>query len=349
MRSLACFAFTALLPLGSALAATPGVIDHQRVLPHEEAEARYEAPYKHMATGHLGHFQEDEGRHPWPYDLLSIGHTMASFQSYGWGEPYFHHGLDIRGDAGTPVLAAVGGKVVNVGNYNGGSRYYWEVAILDAEGFLWQYHHVDHESIPQEVKDAFASGGEVPAGQLVGEIVDWPASTYGEIYHHVHLNVIGADGTYLNPFHFMEKLPDESPPEIDAIALLANGKVQQGNSIQGPYSLALEVRDLVLHDKFTVPPYHIEYQVDGGEPVVMWTFDELPGKDSRTAFVEEFYVPSATCGNYRCRQHTLDLGFLKEGSRVFPNTPGSHEVTVTVRDYVGNQDQASFTWEVLPE
>ena len=94
------------------------------------AELQYVPEYTDEAFG-TNTIDTNRSRHSWPFEALSIGHSMASFQSYSWGQAYFHHGIDIRGDEETPIYAAVGGKVVNVANYYKGSRYYWEVAILD--------------------------------------------------------------------------------------------------------------------------------------------------------------------------------------------------------------------------
>ena len=130
-------------------------------------------------------------RSPWPFDILSIGHTMSSYQLYSssLGSAYFHHGLDIRGNTGTPVLSSTSGKVVNIENYAGGPLY-WEVAILDDNGFLWQYHHVDKDSITQKMRDSYKWGERIEAGEKIGEIVDWPVYTGGEQYSHVHLNIL---------------------------------------------------------------------------------------------------------------------------------------------------------------
>ena len=51
--------------------------------------------------------------------LLSIGHTSASYQNYSgdYRQAYFHHGLDIRANAGQEVFASAGGKVVNIEDY----------------------------------------------------------------------------------------------------------------------------------------------------------------------------------------------------------------------------------------
>ena len=330
------------LALSLALALGLGA---QEIHQHDDAEARYTPEYASLATGQAADLPAlEEARAPWPFEALSIGHTMASYQRYGW-QPYFHHGIDIRGDEGTEVRAAVGGQVVNVGNYNGGSRYYWEVAILDAEGFLWQYHHVDHTTIPQAVKDAFEQGGSVPAGELLGEIVDWPATTFGEVYTHVHLNVLGADGVYLNPLRFLEDLGDDAGPRIVDVGLLDADRSVSAAATPG-YGLWVEVADLIRHDQFTVPPYHLEVQVDGGETQVVWTFDRLPGGASRTDFIDDFYVPGETCGNYQCRRAVIDLGFQLEGRRTFPTEAGRHHAVVRVRDLAGHSAVRGFSWIV---
>ncbi len=314
----------------------------------EDAEANFQPKYLDLATGTAeSAFGESSVRSEWPFPVDSIGHTMASYQRYGGSPAYFHHGLDIRGDAGTPILASAGGKVVNIENYHGGSYLYWEIAILDDRGFLWQYHHVDHLTIPQEVKDAFAAGERVEAGQFLGGIVEWPVDTFGETYHHVHLNVLGAGGVYQNPFDFLKRLPDNQAPTIQELGLLNPQKQPiQGNEVTGEYSIYLKARDLILHDQFFVPPHSIQYQIDDQAPVTFWKFHELPGKASRFEYVHDFYVPRKTCGNYSCRSSMVDLGFQVEGTCPFPKTPGSHLIKVVVRDYLGNQAEAQMQWTV---
>src|SRR6478609_8631666 len=88
---------------------------------------------------------ESQGHHPWPFPLLSIGHNMQSYQNYG-GSAYWHDGLDIRSVVDQPIYSAAGGKIVNVENYQPGNPMYWEIAILDDEGFVWKYHHVNRQS-----------------------------------------------------------------------------------------------------------------------------------------------------------------------------------------------------------
>jgi len=291
--------------------------------------------------------------HPWPFAPLSIGHTNASYQHYT-GFPYFHHGLDIRGNAGTPVLASAGGKVTNIENYIGGNPAYWEVAILDDEGYLWQYHHVEKTSIPSNVWNAWRSGGRVEAGTKLGEIFQWGVYSFGERYDHVHLNVMAVGGTYMSPFLFLESLPDQSAPAVVAAGVLVNGKAHDGANVKGDYSLYATIHDLILHTKYVVPPHRVEIAIDNGAPELVWDFRDIPGKSSIESYVEDFFVPDMTCGDYDCRRLTIDLAFAAPDTgassppyrRKFPATPGPHAAVVRAFDFEGNSVSKTIEWTV---
>jgi hypothetical protein len=307
-------------------------------------EADWDPAYKDLATGVLTK-SEPGGTYDWPVNILSIGHTMASYQYYG-GAPYFHHGLDIRADAGTDVIAAVGGKVVNIENYSPGNAAYWEIAILDPNGFLWQYHHIEHDSIPRAIHDAFRNETEIATGTKLGEVFFWGVDTFGERYHHIHLNVLGANREYLNPFAFLKPLADERSPQIVQIGALKNRRAVNGNTVTAPYSLYATIHDLILHERFVVPPNRVAIKVDGGEWQTVWKFDTLPGGSSNEEYVSDFFVPSLTCGNYDCRKLTIDLGFVADDLRAFPQTRGLHHLEVEAEDYAGNKTTGTYDWTV---
>lgn len=316
---------------------------------HEDAERDHSPKYLSLATGSLSQRRITDGNHryPWPVELKSIGHTMASYQRYGsLNEAYFHHGLDIRADDGADVRASVGGKVVNVENYNFGNPAYWEVAILDDEGFLWQYHHIERSSIPKEVMDAFKNKTSIPAGTLIGKVYYWMVVTFGERYHHIHLNVLGKNKEYLNPFEFLEPLEDTAGPEIKEIALLQNGKKLTGGDVSGKYSIVAEIHDLILHDKFVVPPNEVAVSIDGQKEFTVWKFDTLPGGEDKKKFANSFFEPNLVCGDYECRKPVIDLGFSKTPQQVFPMGRGSHELELRTRDYQGNEATQRFSWTV---
>jgi murein DD-endopeptidase MepM/ murein hydrolase activator NlpD len=309
------------------------------------AEKNYRPAYVNQAFGdRLNSLAE---KHPWPVRILSIGHSTASYQNYG-GEAYFHHGLDIRADAGSDVRASAGGVVVNIENYMPGNPAYWEVAILDDQGFIWQYHHVDRNSIPQEIWTAFRNKTRIEAGTKIGEVYYWTVTTYGEVYHHVHLNILARGGAYRNPFDFLQPLPDTAAPKFLDVGLMKNGYAQNPTlPISGRYGVYATVHDLILHDKFVVPPHKITYQLDDDpRERLVWEFSTLPGETSNTQFVDEFFVPSMTCGNYDCRKLTVNIGFATEGQRWLSNVPGEHRIVIHASDVAGNRTSQEFKWQV---
>ena len=205
----------------------------------------------------------------WPFDidLESIGWSMQSYQDYG-GTPYFHHGTDMRLIYGTPVFNRSGGQVVNIENYNPGWDLYWEVAVLDPDGYLWQYHHIDVDTIPQNVWDAWYAyqvdprSGYILPDTHIGNIVYWTAYDF----HHIHLNIIAAGGNYVNGFEFHVPLPDTDVPEIQDIGLLQNGGSSTATPSKAITASTCAPRDLILGDAnfYYLPPWRIAFTVDGG-------------------------------------------------------------------------------------
>jgi len=317
----------------------------------DDAERDYVSRSRHLATGVLRNL-EDLPQYPWHHSpLQSIGHIIASYQNYS-NDPYFHHGIDSRAPDGTDVFTHSGGQIVNIENYQPGNALYWEVALIDPDGFLWEYHHIDQSSIPQYIWDKFdeylddpINGGFVPEGTKLGEIVYWTVVTFGERFHHIHLNMYDANG-YINPFAVHAPLPDTQAPEIQAIGIRQNGSNLTGNTVTGPYTLYVRARDLNMHTAFYLPPNYTGFSIDGGPEQVVWEFNNLPGGFDNEAYVSEFFV-SPTCGNYSCRDFYIDLGFDPGPDYAFPTDGGEHTIEVTVKDYVGNTDTASFTYTVM--
>ncbi len=320
----------------------------------EEIEAKYQAEEVHLATGDPG---AEHAVYDWPFALESMGHAIQSYQYYG-GSPYFHHGLDIMAPSGMNVSTRSGGQIVNIENYQPGNSLYWEVAVLDPEGYLWQYHHIDEPSIPQYIWDKYyeyladpINGGFVEPGAFIGEIIWWPVGYPGapSNFHHIHLNILGEGGVYLNGLEFHIPLVDPDAPEIYDIGLLVNGQIYPGDEVEGPYSLYVQTRDLLMSELYWLPPYDVTFSVDGGPETSVWRFDDLPGGDDRYAYVTDYFVVPPTCGDYNCNDFWIDLGFIPDDQREFPSTPGSHTVEVKSYDYAGNITAGSFTWTVLSD
>ena len=293
----------------------------------------------------------------WPFDVVQMGHVIQSYQNYssGTSAAYFHHGIDMISPNGTDVFTRSGGQVVNVENYTPGSALYWEVAILDSQGYVWQYHHLDNATIPQSIRDAWAAykanpatGGYVPANTYIGDIVYWTVTSFGYRFNHIHLNILAAGDVYLNPLEFLNPMADTQSPEIQAIGLLNGDTVVSGNTVSGSYGLYVQARDLWKSTVFYLPPYKTEFSLDGGSWTTVWEFKNLPGGANDQTFVNDFFVPGYTKGDYSNRVFYIDLGFTQSGQRAFPTTAGAHTINVRVWDYNGNSTTQSFTWNVVP-
>ncbi len=292
--------------------------------------------------------QLDDNRdynYDWPFEHNGIGHSISSYQNYGYSNSsaYFHHGIDIMGRGNQVVRSSTAGKIVNIENYYPNDLY-WEVAVLDTEGFLWQYHHIHKSSITAEVREAYNSGREIEAGMILGEIVPWPVSSFGEIFHHVHLNVLDGNGHYVNPLIFLRPLEDLEAPQIVAVGLIKNGRVYKKQKVTTPYSLYLKSNDLMLHSKYKIPPYMVQYSIDGGEFKTVWRFDNLPGGGDNEQYVNDYYLPNLTSGNYSRREFLIDLAY--GDPQMIPSTVGTHQVEVVAYDFSGNSRAATFNWEV---
>lgn len=286
----------------------------------------------------------------WPYSPLSIGHSMQSYQKYGFSSPYWHDGLDIRGNANEAVYATVAGKVVNIENYYPGDPLYWEVAILDDSGFVWKFHHVDSKSIPEKIKEAYKTGARIKQGEHIGNITPWPVTTYGERYNHIHLLVVDGKGRYVNPFRLLPKLADTSVPVIKKIGLFdSNRKLLNTDRVSGKHGIYVNASDTVLHNKFVLTPYMISYRLDNGDEKTVWKFDYLPSVDNDKDYITDFYL-DGTCGNYRCRDFFINLNFNPQSSTKatnFLNLPkGQHQVEVIVRDFLGNHSSKTYQYSV---
>ena len=299
-------------------------------------------------------------RYAWPFAIEQVGHLDSSYQLYSsyLDDAYFHHGIDILAEDGTPVHTPVAGQVVNVENYISGSDLYWEVAILDPEGYVWQYHHLDNNSIPPAINAAYeaykadhVSGGVIPANSLLGNIVNWPVWSFGYYFHHIHLNILAAGDVYLNPLEFLDyTYVDTQPPEVQAVGLFTGtNNLLNVNTIPygTDYSIYVHTRDLFLSDVYYLPPHRITFEMDGlPETHTVWDFHTLPGGSSDTDYVNQYFLPGLTKGDYENREFYIDLGFAKDGNNPLPTGPGVHQVDIKVWDYSTNRATWKYVWWV---
>ncbi len=292
----------------------------------------------------------------WPFTVVQMGHVIQSYQDYG-GAPYFHHGIDMIAPDGTEVFTQSGGQVVNIENYSY-NYLYWEVAILDAEGYVWQYHHIAQPSIPTAIYQAFQAwqqdhqnGGFIPPDTKLGEIVEWPVESFGYRFNHIHLNILAENDIYLNPLEFHSLLPDIQAPELEDLGLTLNNSILSRDTIAEQeipsYGLYAHAGDLFLSQVYTLPPYKIAFSLDSAPWTTVWEFHTFPGGSDDTLLVDDFFIAPPTCGDYGCREFYIDLGFTLLGERRFPSQNGSHTVEVQVWDYNQNSDLDTYTWTVV--
>lgn len=114
----------------------------------------------------------------WPInDIITQGYGKPN-----WNAAYdFHNGIDIRAAVGTPVKAALGGKVVGVGN-NGRYSYGKWVAI-------------DHGSFNITTLYGHLSLQKVSVGQTVevGDIIGYSGNTGYSTAPHLHFTVFASE------------------------------------------------------------------------------------------------------------------------------------------------------------
>jgi hypothetical protein len=115
------------------------------------------------------------------------------------------------------------------------------VAILDAEGYVWQYHHIAQPSIPDAIHQAYQdwqadheNGGFILPDSKLGEIVYWPVMSFEYRFNHIHLNILADGDVYLNPLEFHTLLPDTQAPAIEKTGLMNNNSLLTGDIITEP-------------------------------------------------------------------------------------------------------------------
>ena len=316
--------------------------------------------------------RQPRAQHNWPFKPFGkacpVGHISHSYQYYS-GEPYFHHGIDIRMPAHTEIFSSTGGKVVNIENYKLGNDLYWEVAIVDEQGFLWQYHHVDRNTIPQNIFDAYKTKSPIASGTFIGKVVYWPVKAYGKNFHHIHVNVLDRDGNFMNPLLFLLPLEDSTAPVIENIYFVKDEGTSaiSANSLSGNIDIIAKAEDKIDNEPYQLTIYKMEYEVVSADKkhklpkTKLWQFDRLPGggdinKDVHTVYKKSFYASGEylyTSGNYYSRNFYIVVTNQNSGkvsgngfwdTTKLPN--GKYTVTVHATDFNGNTTSKSIDVQI---
>jgi LysM repeat protein len=99
----------------------------------------------------------------------------------------FHNGIDISGPVGTPILAAMAGKVVKIGVHPSYGRY---IIMSHASGYQTWYAHLN--------KTLVSSGTTMAQGEMIGEMGNTGYSTGS----HLHFSIF-KNGSPVDPMRFL--------------------------------------------------------------------------------------------------------------------------------------------------
>lgn len=179
----------------------------------------------------------------WPLNMANwqnkLGNTMAQFQQYYYGYSYFHGGCDLVSEAGQNVTTPVAGRVEagfygyiqikdgyfkklwipwgeHVGRDDARDSYF-EVAVINADGYRFEFHHIDPNNLPEGLIAKVEAGGSVEAGEVIGVVKSFHSEVKDLPYDHIHYNIIDPKGERVNCEHVSELLADNHAPVINEV------------------------------------------------------------------------------------------------------------------------------------
>ncbi len=127
-----------------------------------------------------------------PARLAAMSSTYGHRRDPFTGARAMHSGIDFKGEHGTPILAAAGGRVVFAGRKGG---YGNTVEVRHGGGLMTRYAHLS--------RIAVRPGAKVQQGQQLGGMGSTGRSTGTHLHFEVRLN-----GRAINPRPFLEAQND---------------------------------------------------------------------------------------------------------------------------------------------
>jgi murein DD-endopeptidase MepM/ murein hydrolase activator NlpD len=201
LRRLAVLALVALNMLAIAPAA--------HALPQTDPGAVAAAPTEASDPPGRGFFRwPTAGRLTQPYGCTGFRMNRARGSC-----PFFHNGIDIANERGTPILAAAGGVIAHVGwdPYDRSRDPAWVVIIRHRDGLRSWYAHM----LPKKVRGA-REGQRVRRGQLIGYMGDTGKATG------VHLHFMAENrGRFVNPRRFLAAGERRPPRHVTDLRLVS--------------------------------------------------------------------------------------------------------------------------------
>lgn len=273
------------------------------------------------------------GESPWKMEVpFFVGANFSDFQNYAQ-VAYFHGGMDICAPAGTTLFSPVSGTV-KISRYRidagrtpphfeyvrfpwqtpenqvwktpGEAGRYIEVAIKTSDGTSWMFRHVDVVGFLDRLLKLDGTDEILKAGEPIGKVVAWSDIVYPETrrYDHCHLEIVNAQGEYVNPGLRVPPFSDHIAPVISGIWFVPNeeehviyGK-DQIPVLRNDVDIIAQIDDLMDGSKYPLSPFRIRYALiclsDSGARVVQpmtdaVLFTSLPVTGDRTQGVGTLY------------------------------------------------------------
>jgi murein DD-endopeptidase MepM/ murein hydrolase activator NlpD len=216
-----------------SLSSEPPLGDRPQLRPHMKLRASGLHGPLHL------HPKLTAGRYVFPvYGASSYTDTFGAARS----DVTYHHGDDIFGELGQPLLACADGTIFSVGYEKIGGNRLW---LLDTQGNQYYYAHLSAYST------LAVNGAHVKAGQVIGfmgntgDAEGTPVHLHFEI-HPVSLLYLGYDGAvdptpYLDAWKHQQDLP--FPVAASWVAAIPGG-----GSVPEPGAILLGMRDISSAD-----------------------------------------------------------------------------------------------------
>ena len=196
-----------------AVKLVPGLTDSQRAYLWQAAYGKDSTKSNPWGGATVTKYQKSENSVVNPVDGGTISSGFGwrqSFQTSGGASSSNHRAIDIAAPQGTPVKAAMSGKVVGINKYGFGENEYEgygvSVTVDCGNGITMAYHHmVDGSNADLNI------GDEVKAGQQIGQV----GSTGKSTGPHLDFQVV-KDGKYVDPRNYIPGYGEGTSETISA-------------------------------------------------------------------------------------------------------------------------------------
>jgi hypothetical protein len=263
----------------------------------------------------------------------------------------------------TEVYNQIAGRVTKIDHYRtdlvGEHPLYFEVVVETVNGLIFEYHHIDKNTVPKKIYEALESGELIPEGEILGKIVFWPMpDAFSEkFFHHIHLNIMNQDKIKINPALLMIPQVDSTDPVIEEIFLIDDNRTKTlSDEPDEPFHIVIKAHDFTDEDPWPNPVRFSEiYIYDEYENIVFhhagYDFIAMMDSDEKV-FVCDYYLclldgQSYSYGDYQKREFFLVVtAFDIEGNITEPIDPslfdpGEHTIYVRSCDENGNCTEES--------